>query len=258
MLFFNEGTVTSKHSKYGDISRIPNIKTSGHENKRSPTLAHMSTRVKRNSGTFTVRRNSAHSPVCLNSTNLPDSKPITSNSRSPCIAKITSAEKKLPRSLRQLGILSPGDDKSKSTKKIKPRRPLDIITRPTSENKYKSIVNSSAANPMGRPQCESTLRISTEKECTETTQALREKTEPADRPSEHKAGPEILRVRRTSSKTDYAKYLSPTHKKQLCADNKTLFSFSAKHRNARINLMRKFLDTKVKIDSLLCELGQYE
>ena len=146
MLFDNEGTLTNKHAKYGDMSRIPNIKISSHENKRAyPKLAHMSTRVKRNSG----RQKSARVPVSLNSANLPDSSPLTSNSE--------SSEKMLPRrrrSLRRSGNLT-GDDESKSAEKIKPRRPLNIIPRPASENKRKSLFDSSVNNSMGSPRPDS-------------------------------------------------------------------------------------------------------
>lgn len=261
----------NKYSKHVDTSRCPNIKIPGVDIKpASPMLdivPRISTRVRGGKGELADLAQSLASPI----SKLPEGMPLTPNPHSPCIAKVTSSDQMLPQSLRHSGILSPSDGKSKPAR-IKSRNPLKVITRPTSEKKLHYVAISPVVHKMCRPQSASTLRISTQKEPADTTQTPRDKKEPVDTtqmptnketPAEHKSKL-ALEILRRNSKTQFAEYLSPTHKaylspthkERLCTHDKTSHSISPKNCDVRSTLMRKLLETKVKKGIFACELEQ--
>ena len=258
MLFVSAQTVAKKHRKNGDMSRCPSIKSSD--------------LVKNCSAPMSASFRSGHSLVSCRSPNasngvlskFPAGSPLDQqNSR---VGKVVDSNKQLPKSVNIPGILTPPNAK---TEKIRSRRPcngesesktgtsLELtaleVTRRKSESRLYPVFSPIVSAQVLHRKPKFTHTISTNKEPADATQTCTNKQECLKKQetlnTEHKQHPENLQIK-TNCELDDVENLSCTDKEQLGIDNRQSFSFSPKTRHVRTNLMRKFLEVKVRTKSL--------
>lgn len=163
-----------------------------------------------------------------------------------------SVSEKMP--VQSSEIFSPSNCKSK-TGKIRNFLPLKTgaktITSPEARRKiFRTVLTSSAASPKHRPKSASTQSSSTQRNYITSAPALRisTKIEPVDNNRLRQSS--TLKVQ-TSDKAELSNNLSPTLKERFSAGKKQSFAFSPiKSLGARDNLIKTFLETKVRTTSL--------
>lgn len=241
MLRVSAQTITKKYLNNRTIDQCPNIKTSGLVKKReSPMSARL--REGCRSGKSPVsksKKEGADFPkgaILKLACEIPLEKNKMYDSKSP------AGNKQLPNSLNNSGILSPSNGTRKKARFRGPRNkphsgeiktlgsPKAIASR---KIETKNLTDSStiAFGQTYRPESTRALKISTTKEPADATQTRMERTKTLGNKT-----PKNSKMKRNRSPQQ-------THHRSLTKNEQ---SFSPKTRNARSNLIRKFLEVKVK------------